>query len=452
MTKTSSIKGFLRTEEGLQEIEAASLAPCAQLSCWATRRYEMETEGKQFELRTSYQRDRDRIVHSRAFRRLKHKTQVFIPYTNDHQRTRLTHTIEVMQLARTIARCLGLNEDLTEAIALGHDVGHTPFGHVGERTIRSIMKGELLSDTIPAELLADAGGFKHNVQSLRVVDKLELRYKHPGLNLSDQTREGILKHTTWKAYQEYPQLDLKGLNVGRRYPHFEGQVVAVADEIAQQTHDLEDGIRGGMVPEKKLLELRIVKRIMEKNESLQDKKMSSFTRQNTIIRSLIHVLVVDVINEGSRRLEAWCDKHKVKSHDDFKGCQDKITECVSISPELKDMFIELRQFVYETIINSRHVKLNDESGEYFTRELFRLYYDDPTMLAWYVLEEYRRQRKIKHLHQVARFHSEAEVKEEIRANYYSRPEFIRLISDYLSGMSNTYAIREYEKWVMPLHG
>lgn len=434
------------------EIEAAALAPCAQLSSWATRRYQMETEGKQFELRTSFQRDRDRIIHSRAFRRLKHKTQVFIPYKNDHQRTRLTHTIEVMQLARTISRCLGLNEDLTEAIAFGHDVGHTPFGHVGERTIRDIMKGKTLADTIPAELIEAAGGFKHNVQSLRVVDSLEMRYKHPGLNLSDQTREGILKHTTWKAYKEYPGLELEGLSVERRFPHYEGQVVAVADEIAQQTHDLEDGIRSGMVPDKKMLELKIVKRILEKNETLQDKKMSSFTRQNTIIRSLIHVLVVDVINEGARRLEGWCNKNKVATHEDFFASQDKITECIAVSQELKEMFKELRLFVHETIISSRHVKLNDESGEYFTRELFRLYYDDPTMLAWYVLEEYRRLRKIQHLHQVARFRSEAEVKEEIKNNYYSRPEFIRLICDYIAGMSNTYAIREYEKWVMPFHG
>ncbi len=185
------------------------------------------------DVRTEYARDRDRIIHSRAFRRLKHKTQVFIPYEGDHFRTRLTHTIEVSQIARSAARALGLNEDLTEAIALGHDLGHTPFGHSGETRARPA----------PARTShPQAGGFKHNYQSVRVVDRLEKRYEQPGLNLTHDVREGILKHTSWK--QSLPR-SRSTSSRGSRFESggsLEAQVVNWSDEIAQQTHDLEDGL------------------------------------------------------------------------------------------------------------------------------------------------------------------------------------------------------------------
>lgn len=436
----------------LMEKEEQMLIPGAQLSSWATHRYERSNEGRQDDWRTPFQHDRDRIIHSRAFRRLKHKTQVFIPYKNDHQRTRLTHTIEVMQLARTIGRALGLNEDLIEAISLGHDVGHTPFGHVGERTLIQIMQGRELSSVIPAEALENSKGFKHNIQSLRVLDLLEKRYDHPGINLSDQTREGILKHTAWRKWEDYPGIIAEGLHYERDFAHFEGQVLEIADEIAQQTHDLEDGMRTRLVSTAEVMKLELVKFIAQKNPSINDKKLGNFTRQNSIIRSLIHILVVNVIKESARRLTEWKEANGIRTHEDFAARQDKIEKCVGMQDDLVPMFNELENFVRERVIRSGEVQRNDEAGHYFVKELFSLYYDDPTSLAWYILEEYRRAKRIKHLHEIAKYGTAEEIAQEIDNRYKSDPDFLRLICDYISGMSNTYAIREYERWVMPFHG
>ena len=182
-------------------------------------------------LRPAFQRDRDRVLHSRAFRRLKHKTQVFVPHLADHPRTRLTHTLEVAQVGRTIARALGLNEDLVEAIALGHDLGHTAFGHTGETVLKDILAGEVPEVPLPESVAAEVGTFKHNYHSLRVVDLLERRYAQPGLGLTDQVREGILKHTSWSEDFAFPLPNPRGLALSEAC-HLEGQVVAVADEIA----------------------------------------------------------------------------------------------------------------------------------------------------------------------------------------------------------------------------
>jgi dGTP triphosphohydrolase len=208
--------------------EAGRLAPWATPSNEGRRRD--EAEGTDV-LRPEFQRDRDRILHSRAFRRLKHKTQVFVPHTADHPRTRLTHTLEVAQIGRTIARALAVNEDLVEAIGLGHDLGHTAFGHTGETVLRDILSGRVPEIGLSDEALDGAGTFKHNYQSVRVVDLLERRYAHPGLGLTDQVREGILKHTGWRADLDFPLPDVEGLNLGGPC-HVEGQVVAVADEMS----------------------------------------------------------------------------------------------------------------------------------------------------------------------------------------------------------------------------
>ncbi|HEY6066058.1 MAG TPA: dNTP triphosphohydrolase, partial [Thermoanaerobaculia bacterium] len=181
------------TREHFERLEEERLAIYASRSSRATRpRGPLPAE--EADSRTQYVRDRDRIIHSRAFRRLKHKTQVFIPFEGDHFRTRLTHTIEVSQIARSVARALGLNEDLAEAVALGHDLGHTPFGHSGETVLDALLR----------ESHPKAGGFKHNYQSVRVVDRLERRYEEPGLNLTHDVREGILKHTSWKRDFPFP--------------------------------------------------------------------------------------------------------------------------------------------------------------------------------------------------------------------------------------------------------
>src|SRR5512141_3084708 len=186
--------------EMLERIEAETLAPRAARSAETRGRVRPEPED---DIRPSYQRDRDRIIHCKAFRRLSHKTQVFLAPEGDHYRTRMTHTLEVSQISRSIARALALNEDLTEAIALGHDHGHTPFGHSGEYVLDALLRGQDPSLALPRPA-EPAGGFKHNYQSVRVVDRLEKRYEHPGLNLTHDVREGILKHTLWKKDYPFP--------------------------------------------------------------------------------------------------------------------------------------------------------------------------------------------------------------------------------------------------------
>jgi dGTPase len=233
----------VRTRCWLEADEDRRLAAYAMRSNEAVRRYSIEDEQAE-DLRLAYQRDRDRVLHARAFRRLKHKTQVFVPHVADHPRTRLTHTLEVGQLGRSVARALGLNEDLVEAIAMAHDLGHTAFGHSGETTLDRILHGLEPAVGLPDKVVENVGAFKHNYQSLRVVDLLERRYQHPGLNLTDQVREGILKHTRWQVSYPFPLPNRDGLALNEPC-HLEGQAVAVGDEIAQQTHDLEDGLRAG---------------------------------------------------------------------------------------------------------------------------------------------------------------------------------------------------------------
>jgi len=214
--------------------------------------------------RTAFQRDRDRIIHSRAFRRLKHKRQVFLVTYGDHYRTRITHTIEVSQLSRTMARALGLNEDLVEAIALGHDLGHTPFGHIGEVVLHRIMKGH--DDLDGALHMTDAGGFKHNYQSVRIVDYNEMKYGFRGLNLTAPVREGILKHTRLRRNDvNIPGFEKEGLYYDLDHATtLEGQIVAVCDEIAQRTHDLEDGLRARHVSLLDVRSLELIKLIEQR--------------------------------------------------------------------------------------------------------------------------------------------------------------------------------------------
>ncbi|HDP99425.1 MAG TPA: dNTP triphosphohydrolase, partial [bacterium] len=253
---------LLKDRKYYEQIEETVLAPYATKTVGAndTRVYP-EVEHA---YRTAFQRDRDRVVHSRAFRRLKHKQQVFLISEGDHYRTRLTHTLEVAQLSRTMARALGLNETMVEAIALAHDLGHTPFGHVGEIVLNQILTG---TDDLNGLLnKKNIGGFKHNYQSLRVLDKIEKKYEFDGLNLTAPVREGVLKHTRLlKGQYQYPDLYYDGLYFDTdNATTLEGQVVAICDEIAQRTHDLEDGIRAGLVELEHVRENKIIVSVEKK--------------------------------------------------------------------------------------------------------------------------------------------------------------------------------------------
>ncbi|HWR82361.1 MAG TPA: deoxyguanosinetriphosphate triphosphohydrolase, partial [Candidatus Deferrimicrobium sp.] len=265
----------------IERREETNLAPYAALSsCSRGRVYTQE----EHPLRTAYQRDRDRIVHCAAFRRLEYKTQVFIPHERDHFRTRLTHTIEVAQISRTLARNLRLNEDLAEAVALVHDLGHTPFGHAGE---------EVLND-----LLADLGGFNHNLQSLRVVDLLEQRYPaHPGLNLTFEVREGIVKHETTT------QLHLAEFDPWQQ-PTLEASLVDIADEIAYNSHDIDDGLSSGLIGLADLKEAAFWRHF----HFTGDPAFSLFSesdRRYALVRRLVNEMTTDVINETSARLTRY---------------------------------------------------------------------------------------------------------------------------------------------------
>ena len=306
--------------------------------------------------RTDYARDRDRIIHSRAFRRLKHKTQVFIPYEGDHFRTRLTHTIEVAQIARSVARALGLNEDLTEAIALGHDLGHTPFGHSGEYVL-----DRLLRESHP-----EAGGFKHNFQSVRVVDRLEKRYEEPGLNLTHDVREGMLKHTAWPKDFPFPLDFVEGLRF-ESGGTLEAQVVNWSDEIAQQTHDLEDGLP--LTEEAAIEELAIARLVRSSRGYGSDAAVAPrLADPRDDRRRCPRTSSTD----SRARIERWLESSGVATADDFYARRDRLPgDLVGFSEAGRRLYAELREFVYRHIIHSFPVSRHDGHARRVARRPLR---------------------------------------------------------------------------------
>ncbi len=431
------MSSLLRTRAALQASEVGHLAFFATLSTAASRRRPASTGEDDYRL--AFQRDRDRILHARAFRRLKHKTQVFVPHVGDHPRNRLTHTLEVAQLGRTIARALGLNEDLTEAIALGHDLGHTAFGHTGELVLDEILNGNNPDIRLSAQVAAEAGSFKHNYQSLRVVDLLEHRYSHPGLNLTDQVREGILKHTSWRPDFEFPLPDSDGLFLEGPC-HLEGQVVAAADEIAQQTHDLEDGLRAGSVALEAVEKLAIIEEVIAGLGNVYRDQPSRGRRQNLLIRGLIHNLVSDVLTATGASLERFLGAQGVTDRQAFaKCCRDLGPTTVWFSAEVAPRFRELKDFIYKFIINHPQVNRQDWRARKVVSVLFRAFWDNPLNLPSYVLLRAVDELGFGYLRDLPR----PEVAAEVRSGYHSSPGFARLVADHIAGMSDRFALEEY---------
>lgn len=378
--------------------------------------------------RTEYAHDRDRIIHSRAFRRLKHKTQVFIPYEGDHFRTRLTHTIEVSQIARSAARALVLNEDLTEAIALGHDLGHTPFGHSGERIL-----DRLLRESHP-----EAGGFKHNYQSVRVVDRLEKRYDEPGLNLTNDVREGILKHTIWKRSFPFPLDFPEGLRF-ESGGTLEAQLVNWSDEIAQQTHDLEDGLP--LAEEEGIEALEISRMVRQHRPPGRDRA----SRRASLIRGMIGFLTADLVEASRTRIEAWLAKNGIGTPDEFYARRDRLPgDLVGFSEQGKRFYRELKDFVYRHIIHSFPVSRNDGHARRVLAGTFRAYWENPRLLPDYVLHGVHEEIGVRFLREVPL----NDVDREIAENYYPRPEFARSIADHIAGMTDSYCNDEYKELVV----
>ncbi len=386
-----------------QNIENKILAPYALKSSFSRGRKHSEVEDN---YRTCFQRDRDRIVHSTAFRRLEYKTQVFLIHEGDYYRTRLTHSLEVAQIARSIARVLSLNSDLVEAIALGHDMGHTPFGHSGEEVLNC--------------LVSDVGGFDHNLQGLRIVDCLELRYPNfSGLNLTWEVREGFLKHSTRydngyknltpQGSKKYGRLILDEF-CNQEQPTLEAQVVNIADEIAYDSHDLDDGITSGLIAISSLRKLELWKEA-EKRVKKHYSSMSTKLRKHQIIRFLIDMDVKDLIRNSLKNLEP------IHSVEDVRMATKRL---IDFSPAMQRRRKPLRDFLYQNLYHHyRVVRMSDKASRILT-ELFNVYYKKPAQLPDDV------QRRIK--------------KEGLK----------RTISDYIASMTDSFAANEYRKLFDPL--
>ncbi|MCD5397423.1 deoxyguanosinetriphosphate triphosphohydrolase [candidate division NPL-UPA2 bacterium] len=347
---------------------------------------------EEHDYRSIFQRDRDRIIHSTAFRRLEYKTQVFVNHEGDYYRTRLTHTVEVAQIARSIARNLRLNEDLTEAIALAHDLGHTPFGHSGEEALR--------------ELMEDEGGFEHNRQGLRVVEQLERRNPHfPGLNLSWEVREGIIKHTT--SYDRPFPSEFEA----DKLPTLEAQIVNLADEIAYNNHDLDDGLMAEMISEEALEKVSLwdeIYREIRKKFPHSDRER----RKYQTIRALINLQVTDLITETEKRLE----QAQVGSVGEVRETSSCL---VSFSPRMIRKNEELKQFLLGHLYHHYRVVRMTGKAHRFIRELFKTYLDHPRQLPPNTQEKF---------------------KEDLPA---------RVICDYIAGMTDRFALDEYSKLFQP---
>lgn len=410
----------IRNRHFWEELELKNLAPYATPSRGAhqTRIYDEE----EHPYRTAIQRDRDRIIHSRAFRRLKHKQQVFLISEGDHYRTRITHTMEVSQLSRTMARALGLNEDLVEAIALGHDLGHTPFGHIGEIVLNDILSG---NDTLDGLLQPmNHGGFKHNYQSVRVVDVIEKKYEFDGLNLTSFVREGILKHTRLlRDRYDYPDFVYTGLNFDLdAATTLEGQVVAMCDEIAQRTHDLEDGIRAGLADLELVRQVSIIALVEEKYQIEKRLIADSYTYRNKIIHSLINLLMNDVIDTTLKNINNFYEqKNRLNFFD---------VEIVKFSDGINPLQLELDRFISQEIIfKGRGHDINNRNKN-IVRQIFRYFLIDTTRLPRYIQQRIGIERN----------------NEDSSCTAINNEKAIRIIADHVASMTDRFAALELKKY------
>lgn len=349
---------LLRTREKMEANERHALAPYAQLAAESAGRNHFEP---QHPFRTVFQRDRARVIHTRAFRRLEYKTQVFLNGSGDHLRTRLTHTIEVASVSRTIACALGVNEDLTEVIALAHDLGHAPFGHCGEAELNELMKGE--------------GGFEHNLQSLRIVEQLELKYpKFSGLNLSYEVLEGLRKHDHGYGRPAFGDRPAETFPM----PSLEAQIANLADEITYYSHDLDDGLDHGLILPEQLENLEIWKicseRVRAQFPDLAGKKFLTYA-----IRSLIDFEVADVVQETHRRLSEAAPE----TADDIRRHPKKL---VGYSDSIRKANGKLRKFLYQNLYFHPEVAVPNNRGRELVRRMFQACLDEPDRMRDYVEE------------------------------------------------------------------
>lgn len=422
----------------LEQAEEQRLGPWALRSRDATRRHSLEDDGRAFDYRTAFQRDRDRIVYSRAFRRLRQKAQVgILPEYEDHRRNRLTHTLEVTQLARTIGRALRLNEDLIEAIALGHDVGQPPFGPIGERTLDALLSGRLDGRGGPG--LGDLGGFDRAWQSLRVVDRVEKRYDHAGLNLSDPVREGLFKSGAVTPPPEEPG---DGLRPGLA-PALETQVVALADRIAPALHDLDDALQAGAVELQRVERLGAVRQLKDKLGAAYPARPNRFMKANTIHRGLIHLLVTAAVVEGGRALDRFAAEHAIEDHARFLEVRDEAIQGdeIALPPGAAGRLEEIEGFLAAHVRRGHDADQAEAQGKRILVGLFTAYQADPTLLDDHVLIRFKQISGAPYLRDVARENVERIVHEHYRGD----SRFVRLLADHLAAMTDTFAVAEHSR-------
>jgi dGTPase len=354
-------------------------------------------EEKESHVRSPYQRDRDRIIHSSSYRRLKHKTQVFVNTVGDHYRTRITHSMEVSQISRTLARFLNLNEDLCETLSLAHDLGHTPFGHAGEEVLNDCME--------------KYGGFDHNIQTLRIVTLLENKYYNfLGLNLTIETLDGLLKHNGPIDNLDILNAIMKkdifyGKIIFNQSPSLEAQISAISDDIAYNNHDLEDGLRSGLFELKQLLAIPFVSKVVRKHI----KNIKNFRKEiiiSQITRELINHMVEDVINQSKKNLK----KYKPSSINHIYQLTKPI---ISFSKEMKVIDKYIKQFLSKKMYNNKKVLINTNKGKNIIKNLFNYINNKPNKY--------------------------------INKTFFLNEEKERVVADFIAGMTDRYAINLYEK-------
>ena len=393
-TSTSSLS------MNMAHIDSGTLAPYAA--------HDEHSRGRRFseqkpEFRSEFQRDRDRIIHSNAFRRLVYKTQVFVNHEGDLYRTRITHSIEVAQIGRSVARALRVNETLTEAISLAHDLGHTPFGHAGQDALNECMR--------------PYGGFEHNLQSLRVVDELEERYAaFPGLNLTFECREGILKHCSARVAQQLGELGERFLR--HQQPGLEAQIANLADEIAYNNHDVDDGIRAGLIDLSQLNEMRLFRRqhqvVIAEHPDLGERRLV-----HEVIRRMINHIVVDLIRSSQQRI----DEVKPASIDDVRKQPRPL---IALSDATLEEHRELMRFLRERVYRHYKVQRMTRKARRVIQELFSAFMSDIQLMP--------------------PEHEELAAKAEATQGETGRA---RAVADYIAGMTDRYAILEHERLYDP---
>ena len=378
---------MLRIER--EKKEKAELSDIAALNSLSRGRQYPEEE---HQYRLAFERDRDRVIHCSAFRRMEYKTQVFFYHEGDYFRTRLTHSLEVAQISRSVALALDLNETLAEAVALAHDLGHTPFGHAGER----VMDG----------LMTDAGGFEHNTQTLRVVDHLEDRYPNfTGLNLTWEVREGIAKHST-----DYDKPEIAAF--GENQPSLEAQIVELADEIAYNNHDLDDGLTSGMLEQEELSSVALWRTVTEAIKS-QIPDVSPTMLKHEAIRRIINPQVTDLISTIGRKI----GEMGISNREELAEAPERVA---AFGPEMEVMNRELKTFLRENLYEHYRVTRMAEKAQRILTDLFNAYLDKPKQLPPTTFRKIQENGSVK-----------------------------RVICDYMAGMTDKFALEEHRKLFDP---